>query len=154
MSVSTEPAVPAAGGFVTAELYTQMQQFYAWQMGLIDDRKAEEWAATFAEDAVFEEASRMEPLRGRAAIAASCRQRADRLEAEQTDFRHWLGMLDVHLQPDGTLRTRTYALAMRTRLGGPLEIFASVVCRDHLVPEGKGWLVQHRSLQHDGSGLR
>ncbi|GCB46919.1 nuclear transport factor 2 family protein [Streptomyces sp. NL15-2K] len=152
MSVPSAPAVPARDDFVTAELYARIQQFYAWQMGLIDDRKAEEWAATFAEDAVFEEASRMEPLRGRAAIAASCRKRADRLEAEQTDFRHWLGMLDVRAQPDGTLRTRSYALAMRTRLGGPLEIFASVVCRDHLVPDGNGWLVRHRSLQHDGSG--
>ncbi|WP_309054011.1 SDR family NAD(P)-dependent oxidoreductase [Streptomyces sp.] len=127
-------------------------QFYAWQMGLIDDRKAEEWADTFTEDAVFEEASRMDPLRGRAAIAASCRKRADRLEAERTDFRHWLGMLDVHAQPDGSLRTRTYALAMRTRLDGPLEIFPSVVCRDHLVPRNNGWLVSHRVLQHDGSG--
>ncbi|WP_237408555.1 nuclear transport factor 2 family protein [Streptomyces sp. M2CJ-2] len=154
MSATPAPPVAAAGGFVTAELYTQIQQFYAWQMGLIDDRKAQEWADTFTEDAVFEEASRMEPLRGRAAIAASCRQRADRLEAEQTDFRHWLGMLQVLPQQDGTLRTRNYALAMRTRLGGPLEIFASVVCHDHLVPDGTGWLVRHRTLQHDGSGLR
>ncbi|WP_017588790.1 nuclear transport factor 2 family protein [Nocardiopsis ganjiahuensis] len=136
--------------FVSAELYTQVQQFYARQMGLIDDRFPEEWAATFTEEAVFEEASRIDPLHGREAIAASCRARAERLEAEQIDFRHWLAMLDVRPQPDGTLRTRAYALAMRTGRGGPLDIFASVVCRDELVRSGELWLVRHRELQHDG----
>ncbi|WP_285735159.1 nuclear transport factor 2 family protein [Nocardiopsis sp. ATB16-24] len=137
--------------FVSAELYTQVQQFYARQMGLIDDRLPEEWASTFTEDAVFEEASRMAPLRGREAIAASCRVRAERLEAEQIDFRHWLAMLDIRPQPDGTLHTRVYALAMRTGRGGPLDIFASVVCRDELVQSDDRWLVRHRELQHDGA---
>ena len=119
--------------------------------GLLDDRLPEEWAATFTEGAVFEEASRTEPLHGREATAASCRVRAERLEAEQIDFRHWLAMLDVRTQPEGSLRTRAYALAMRTGRGGSLDIFASVVCRDELVRSGNRWLVRHRELQHDGT---
>ncbi|WP_069814241.1 nuclear transport factor 2 family protein [Streptomyces sp. TP-A0874] len=151
MSTETTGRAALPGTYVPAELYSQVQQFYARQMGLIDDGRAEEWAATFTEDAVFEEPSRLDPLRGRDAIRVSCRARADRLEAENTDFRHWLGMLDVRPQDDGSLRTRAYALAMRIPRGGALDIFASVVCEDHLVPSDGGWAVRHRHLQHDGA---
>ncbi|GAA5075246.1 nuclear transport factor 2 family protein [Streptomyces sp. SID10815] len=144
----------AAEPFVSADLYAQVQQFYARQMGLIDDGRPVEWAGTFTEDATFQEASRLDaPLEGRAAIRESAVARQGRLDADKTDFRHWLSMLDVRPQPDGSLRTRTYALAMRTRRGGPLEIFASVLCHDHLVPaDGGGWQVRERDLYHDGSG--
>jgi ketosteroid isomerase-like protein len=134
-----------------AELYAQVQQFYAYQMGLMDDRQAERWADTFTEDAVFQEASRMDPLHGRAAIRASARANVDRLAARGVRMRHWLGMLQVHPQPDGTLHTRCYALAMRTPQGGELDIFAHVVCRDHLVPVDGGWLVHRRDLTHDAA---
>lgn len=138
--------------FTSAEVYAQVQQFYAYQMGLMDDRQAERWADTFTEDAVFQEASRMDPLHGRAAIKASARASADRLAAGGVRMRHWLGMVQVHQQPDGTLHTRCYALAMRTPKGGELDIFVHVVCRDHLVPVDGGWLVRHRDLTHDGAG--
>ncbi|GAA4689017.1 hypothetical protein GCM10023347_51040 [Streptomyces chumphonensis] len=143
----------ATGPYVSADLYAQVQQFYARQMGLIDDGHPDAWADTFTEDAVFAEASRLkEPLRGREVIRASCRERQRRLDAEGIDFRHWLGMLDVRPQPDGSLRTRAYALAMRTPRGGALEIFASVVCHDHLVAGDGGWRVRSRDLTHDGAG--
>ncbi|WP_336605628.1 nuclear transport factor 2 family protein [Streptomyces sp. BA2] len=138
---------------VPAELYVQVQQFYARQMGLIDDGRPDEWAETFTEDGVFQEASRLsEPLRGRDAIRASSRARKKRLDEEKVDFRHWLGMLDVTREDDGSLRTRAYALAMRTPRGGALDIFASVICHDHLVNVNGSWQVRHRDLHHDGSG--
>ncbi|MDI3408189.1 nuclear transport factor 2 family protein [Streptomyces cavernicola] len=137
---------------VSAELYTRVQQFYARQMGLLDDGRPDDWSATFTEDAVFQEASRLdEPLRGRDAIRESSRARKQRLDEAEIDFRHWLAMLQVHPQADGTLRTRAYALAMRTPRGGSLDIFASVVCNDHLVPVDGGWQVARRELHHDGS---
>lgn len=143
----------AEDAFVPAELYAQVQQFYARQMGLIDDGLPDEWSDTFTEDAVFQEASRLNgPLRGREAIRASCRARKERLDAEKLDFRHWLGMLDVRPQADGSLRTRSYALAMRVPRGGELDIFASVVCHDHLVLVDGTWKVAERDLHHDGSG--
>jgi hypothetical protein len=155
MSASDTPAgVPSGGaGFVSAEVYTGVQQFYARQMGLLDDGRPDDWADTFTEDAVFQEASRLdEPLRGREAIRASSRARKVRLEEAKIDFRHWLGMLEVTPEADGSLRARSYALAMRTQRGGPLEVFASVVCRDHLVPVDGSWQVRVRDLRHDGSG--
>jgi 3-phenylpropionate/cinnamic acid dioxygenase small subunit len=140
--------------FVSAQLYTRVQQFYANQMRLIDEREAELWADTFTEEAVFQEASRMDPLHGRAAIRTAARANADRFAASDVRLRHWLGMLQVREESDGSLRTRCYALAMRTPTGGDLDVFVSVVCRDHLVPAGDGWLVAHRDLTHDSAGVR
>jgi hypothetical protein len=40
---------------------------------------------------------------------------------------------------------------MRTPRGGQLEIFASVVCHDHLVRVNGAWQVRQRDLTHDGS---
>ncbi|CAD5988796.1 nuclear transport factor 2 family protein [Streptomyces cyaneofuscatus] len=138
---------------VPAELYSRIQQFYARQMGLLDDGRADDWADTFTEDAVFQEASRLnEPLRGRDAIRESSRARKKRLEADKLDFRHWLGMLTVTPREDGSLQTRAYALAMRVPAGGELDIFASVVCHDQLVLTDGTWQVRHRDLHHDGSG--
>lgn len=136
---------------VPAELYAQVQQFYAIQMGLMDEREAEQWADTFTEDAVFQEASRMEPLHGRAAIKAAARVSADKHASTGLRLRHWLGMFQVHQQEDGTLHTRCYAMALRTPAGGKPELFANVVCRDRLVPADGGWLVRHRDLTHDGN---
>ncbi|MFC9859021.1 MULTISPECIES: nuclear transport factor 2 family protein [unclassified Streptomyces] len=151
---STQAETTAAGpkGYVSAEVYAQVQQFYARQMGFIDDGKPDEWAGTFTEDAVFDEAGRLdEPVRGREAIRLSSRARQERLDRDQIDFRHWLSMLDVTPQDDGSLHARTYALAMRTPRGGPLDVFASVLCRDHLVVVDGDWQVRHRNLRHDGS---
>lgn len=148
MTLPTEQDVT----FVSAELYAQVQQFYTFQMNLIDERDAERWADTFTEDAVFQEASRMDPLHGRGAIRTSARANADRFLQSGVQLRHWLGMLQVRQEPDGSLRTRCYALAMRTPTGGELDVFVSVVCRDHLVPADGGWLVAHRDLTHDSAG--
>ena len=143
---------PGADAFVTAEVYAQVQQFYARQMGLLDDGRPDDWSDTFTEDAVFQEASRLdEPLRGRDAIRASSRARQKRLDDDKIDFRHWLGMIDVTPDGEDSLRIRAYALAMRTAHGGELDIFASVVCHDHLVRVAGAWQVCHRDLHHDGS---
>ncbi|MGW1076464.1 nuclear transport factor 2 family protein [Streptomyces sp. NPDC002537] len=138
--------------YVTAELYAGIEQFYARQMGLLDQGRAEEWAATFTEDAVFQDAAAPDrPAVGRSVLGALARGHRDRLVAERTDFRHWTGMLDVRPQPDGSLHTRTYALTLRTGLNQPLDITASVVCRDRLVSLDGRWLVRHRSLRRDGT---
>lgn len=137
---------------VDAETYARVQQFYAFQMGLMDDREAERWADTFTEDALFQEPSKLEPLNGRAEIKAAAGVSADKHAANGLRLRHWLGMLSVDVEPDGSLRARCYAQAIRIPKGGAPDLFATVVCRDHLVPDGTGWLVKHRHLTHDGSG--
>jgi 3-phenylpropionate/cinnamic acid dioxygenase small subunit len=133
-----------------AQLYADIQQFYAYQMGLLDDGAVDAWTATFADDAAFEDNTSPEPLLGRDAIHTSVRGRVDQLEAERRQFRHWFGMLEVNPRPDGTLDTRVYALAMSTQAGASLRIHGHVVCRDHLVPHGAAWRVQRRQVEVDG----
>lgn len=138
------------GGFASATRYAEVQQFYAYQMGLLDDGAVDGWAATFTPDAVFADNTEPEPLRGRAQIRATVRTRVDQLAAQKRQFRHWFGMITARVRPDGGLDTRLYALAMSTRTGGALEIHGHVVCRDHLVPADGGWLVRHRRVEVDG----
>jgi 3-phenylpropionate/cinnamic acid dioxygenase small subunit len=138
-----------------AALYPRVQEFYARQMGLMDDDRADEWADTFTEDGEFREPSRLEPLAGREAIRVSARGTVERRLAAGQRIRHWLGMLQLDPGPDGTLLARSYALAMRVpRAGGALDVFASVVCLDVLVPDGDGWLVRRREITHDGAEVR
>ncbi|GAA3248244.1 hypothetical protein Slala03_68440 [Streptomyces lavendulae subsp. lavendulae] len=146
MSTESPTQPPAGADYVSAELYTRIQQFYADQMALMDHGDAEAWAATFTEDAVFPAG-----VTSRAGRADSARAHAEKLVLEKADLRHWLGMLDVRPQPDGTLRTRAYVLTARTVRGEELRITASVVCRDHLVEEGGRWKVVERTLRRDGT---
>jgi hypothetical protein len=56
-------------------------------------------------------------------------------------------------EPD-VVRTRYYALAMGTPVGGPLRVYASTESEDTLVraagDDPAGWLVRHRFVRHDG----
>ncbi len=138
----------------TTEYYAQVQQFYARQMRLAEEGLVDSWAGTFAEDAVFEDSSAPVPLRGRTAIRDAVRTGVEQIAAAGLDFRHWFGLIEVLPQPDGSLRTRYYALAMATPRGGTLRIHGNAECRDHLVPEdGGGWLVRQRAVSPDGLGL-
>jgi hypothetical protein len=140
---------------VLPELHTTIEQLYVRQLTLLDNAEIARWAAMFTENALFEEAYRDVPLRGRVAIAARAQQRADALAAQGIAFRHWIDMLRVSLPPTGDsrapgeLHTTLYALAMATPRGGSLEVRASVVCRDLLIRRGRGWAVAHRDLRHD-----
>ncbi|MFF5707130.1 nuclear transport factor 2 family protein [Streptomyces sp. NPDC012794] len=139
--------------YVSAELYAEVQQFYAWQMNLVEGpgADADAWAQTFTEDAVFESAGEPEPQRGRDALRATVRAGVEHIAAQGLDFRHWFGMVGVEQRPDHTLRTRYYALAMATAPGGPLAIRGSLLCHDELVRADDGrLLVRRRSLEADG----
>jgi bifunctional aromatase (cyclase/dehydratase) len=133
-----------------AETYHQVQQFYARQMRLLDSGEAEQWADTFTEDGVFHQNVDPAPLEGRPAIAVAARRRIETIKSDDLTRRHWLGMLETDEQPDGTVRTRYYAMAMATPQGGRLEVYVSTVSEDVLVRTQDGWLVKHRYVVHDG----
>ncbi|MBB2744979.1 UNVERIFIED_ORG: hypothetical protein FHR35_004828 [Microbispora rosea subsp. rosea] len=133
----------------SAELYLAVQHFYARQMQLLDDGKADEWAATFTEDAVFAANARPEPVRGRADIAAGARQATEQLALDGLVRRHWLGMLSVDTRSDGTVLARSYALVISTPKGGQAGIHVSTVCADVLVWDGDDLLVRSRHVTRD-----
>ncbi|MDW8805238.1 nuclear transport factor 2 family protein [Streptomyces scabiei] len=143
------------GGVAPAGLYTEIQQFYARQTGLLDEGRAVEWAETFTETAAFRDASRpQEALVGHRALGARAQAHHDRLTAEGIDVRHWLGMIDVRADGDGGLRVRSYALTPSTgRDGRGPRISTSVVCHDRLVRDAGRWRVADRTLRCDGTAF-
>lgn len=142
-----EPAVRRAD----ADVYADIQHFYSRQMRLLDSGRAEEWAATFTEDGVFEETTKPEPLRGRATVEAVARARVDQIAGDDLTRRHWLGMLEAEQAADGSVHTRFYAVAMSTPHGGRLDVYVSTECADVLVHVNGDWLVRHRRVRHDGA---
>ncbi|MFE6721711.1 nuclear transport factor 2 family protein [Streptomyces albidoflavus] len=146
-------ARPAGTPFVSAELYTEVQAFYARQMGLLDgsDIDPVAWSMTFTEDAVFGSNMQEEPDVGRAAILESLNGGLEHIHGQgPVDFRHWFGMIDVQEQQDGSMHTRYYALAMATAQGASLKIRGHMLCRDELVRQDGRWLVSRRHLEADG----
>jgi hypothetical protein len=139
-------AVQAPAG---TDLYSRIQQFYAGQMQLLDAGAADEWAATFTVDGVFAANGFPQPARGRAAIMAGARQAVAERAGSGQVHRHWLGMLTVAPEPDGSVRATCYALVIQTERGGASTISRSTVCADLLVPEGDTWLVRHRQVTRD-----
>jgi bifunctional aromatase (cyclase/dehydratase) len=123
-------------------LYGRVQDFYARQMRLLDDGKAEEFAATFTDDGVFAQTSSA-PRRGRAAIAVAFRRAVERRDGRTR--RHWFGMLSVDPPTaEGTIRTRYYALVIQ---GSRLHLHTTA--EDELVERDGVLLVRSRTVDHD-----
>ena len=133
-------------------LYARVQQFYAHQMQLFDSHEAERWAGTFTEDAVFDVPTLDEPVRGRAALAANVRRNEAQQARSGERFRHWIGMLDLSPQPDGTLRTRCYALVYVTPDRGVSAVHRVCVREDVLVRARGKWRTRHRVVTRDDLG--
>jgi hypothetical protein len=131
------------------QLHAEVQDFYARQMHMIDSGHAEAWAATFTEDGIFAANAYPQPTVGRAAIAQAVRATAAQLTAEGVVHRHWFGMLAVYPENDGTLRTRYYALVIRTPKGGQPVIHRCTVAEDELVRQQGVWQVRRRNVTRD-----
>jgi actinorhodin biosynthesis protein ActVIA len=114
---STVATAPSTDRDISA-LYAQVQQFYAGQVRHLDTMRAEEFAASFTGDGVFDHRPGADPLVGRTAIAAAIREYQNtRHAADPVQRRHWFNMLQVFPQDDGTLRTEYYAVVLQTRPG-------------------------------------
>lgn len=134
---------------VTADLYQEVQSFYAHQMRLLDSGQVEAWAETFTEDGVFSANAQPEPTRGRAAIIAGARAARARLAEQGIRHRHWLGMVDVEPLADDRLRVHSYALVLAIPQGGPAAVHVHTTCVDELVLVAGGWQVSTRLVARD-----
>ena len=136
---------------VDTALYAEVQQFYARHLQLLDDGRAEEWAATFTEDGVFAPEHRPAPVVGRTALAEGAGRSQAELAKTGEVRRHWHGMVAVDPRDDGTVRVRCYALIVGTRPGEETRIVMSCVCEDVLVRGDAGeLLVRERRVTRDG----
>jgi len=132
-----------------SELYPQIEQFYATQMQLLDDGAVQEWADTFTHDGVFEANAHPEPARGREAIASAAKRTVAELAEQGLVRRHWIGMLSVRPNDDGSVGARSYAVVLQTPKGGQAAIRFSTVCEDVLVRRDGGWQVLDRRVSRD-----
>lgn len=132
-----------------SSLYSEVQHFYGRQMRLLDENDVVGWAETFTEDGVFAANAHPEPQVGRAVLAERSRQAAQALADQGVQRRHWLGMLEVAEQDDGTIRARTYALIINTPRDGQAAVHLSTSCDDILVREQGELLVKHRQVLRD-----
>uniref|UniRef100_UPI003F4A6E86 nuclear transport factor 2 family protein n=2 Tax=Streptomyces TaxID=1883 RepID=UPI003F4A6E86 len=148
MTDTTLDAAPAQEA-----LYTEVQQFYARHMQLLDSGRAEEWAQTFTEDGEFAPEHRPEPVVGRTALARAVRSAHEALVAAGEVRRHWHGMVAVDSAADGSLHVRCYALIIGTVLGGDPQVRMSCVCEDVLVREDGELKVSRRRVTKDGVGV-
>ncbi|MDC0772592.1 nuclear transport factor 2 family protein [Streptomyces sp. HD] len=141
----TERAPTASG----AELYYQVQQFYAEQMQLLDAGAAEDWAETFTEDGVFAANAHPRPSVGRDDIARAAREATDVYAAKGVQRRHWLGMVRVEPRDADTVAAQCYALVIETPRGGQAAIRVSTRCEDLLVRSGGRWQIKERRVTRD-----
>ncbi|NDZ71463.1 nuclear transport factor 2 family protein [Streptomyces sp. SID10362] len=143
MSVTELPQATTGG------LYTEIQQFYARQMHLLDDGRVEEWAGTFTPDGVFAANAQPVPAVGREAITAAAAAATEAYARAGVQRRHWLGMVSVEGVDGGVVRARCYALVIETPRGGRPEIKASTLCEDRVVRVDGAWRIEDRRITRD-----
>ncbi|MFG2622713.1 nuclear transport factor 2 family protein [Streptomyces sp. NPDC048507] len=145
--VGTADRTPRSREF--SALYAEVQHFYAQQMRILDGPDAGGWPDTFTEDALFERPPVSAPVRVRAGRTGCVRAGAAREREAGSRLDHWIGMLDVRPQADGSLRTRCSALAYATPGGGGSRVLYVYVMEDVLVPVHGAWRTAHRRVTRD-----
>ena len=133
-----------------AQIYSEVQQFYAHHFHLLDSGAAQEWAETFTEDGFFHPETLPEPVRGRAALAAGVARSHQELAEAGERRRHWHGMVSVTPRDDArVLDVRCYALIFTIPRGGTPSLRLTCVCEDVLVRVGEAWQVKERRVTRD-----
>ncbi len=134
---------------IGTDLYSEVQQFYAGQMQLLDGGAFEAYSQTFTEDGEFRHTPGREPARGRAGIVRELREFHKRFADDPVQRRHWFNMIHVEARDDGSIRSTCYALVVTTRPGDKPEIAPSCVVHDVLVRQEGALLNRSRRVEHD-----
>ncbi|MEV6673545.1 nuclear transport factor 2 family protein [Streptomyces sp. NPDC051162] len=139
-----------AGQTVTAELYAEVQHFYARQMQALDNRVFKAYADSFTEDGTFQHTPGTEPARTRAGIKAELECFHEQYQGDPVQKRHYFNQIVLDANPDGTLTSTVYALVLRTRPGADRpEVWPSCVVHDVLVRGADGILIESRHIDYD-----
>ncbi|MFB7406011.1 nuclear transport factor 2 family protein [Streptomyces sp. NPDC056202] len=131
---------------VTADVYVEVQQFYARQMRLLDGNDFAGFGATFTEDALFTPAG-VGTLEGPALISKAAEAAAGRFDGGQP--RHWFDMLTVESGDDAALHTAYYAVVSITAADGSNRLEQSVTVEDVLVRTEAGLRTGSRVIRRD-----
>lgn len=142
MSQSLQVAPP-----VTADLYVEIQMFYARQMRLLDALRLEDYADTYTEDGVVEHVTRGERAEGRAAMLAGMRAGLPRIEGYAV--RHWFDKMLVEPVDGSTWAVSYYTLVSRTDREGKISFEPTFTVSDVLVRRDGVLLTKSRSIFRD-----
>jgi len=154
---------------VPPELYVEVQQFYAWQMPLLEAREFESFLETLTEDSVLSHSPMGWRLEGREVILAEMRQRRgdpDKPRSEITSprhardrgiayydglvYRYWFDKMLVEPEVDGQVRVRYQAMMSMTDDRGKVAFEPTTTVRDVLVRCSDGLLrTATRHITHD-----
>lgn len=131
-----------------AELYLEVQQFYAAHMHALDSGEADLWAADFTEDGVFTPPSGPN-VRGRADLATAVKNSSEQRARAGEQHRHWHGMVDVRTTGTGEIDVRCYALIIVTRRGEESSLKRACVCHDRMVRVAGRLQIREREVTRD-----
>jgi ketoreductase RED1 len=132
---------------VTADLYVQVQTFFARQMRLLDAKDIDGFVLTFTEDGVMGHASHNDIQQGRAAIAAALRTAAERYR--DVIPRHWFDKLLIEAVEKDTVRVAYYAIVTKTHADGRTVLEPSCLVEDVLVRRDGELLSKSRMIHRD-----
>ena len=126
----------------------EIEQFYAEQMEILDDGRAERWVDTFTDDGIFVPPGGAPEVKGRAALLAGTRQTVARLAEAGTARRHVLTNLNLVSVTRGKAETSAYVLVVDST-EGESRITTATVMRDELTFAGERWYVARRVVRRD-----
>jgi actinorhodin biosynthesis protein ActVIA len=132
----------------SANLYAEVQQFYASQMQRLDRRDAEGYAATFTDDAEFHHSPNQPGSHGRAEILRDVYKVDKVYETDPHQRRHWFNMINLEPSDDGSIHTTMYCLVIKVRAEQKPE-FISCVVNDILVRVNGELMNQYRRVDYD-----
>jgi actinorhodin biosynthesis protein ActVIA len=132
------------------DLYMQVQHFYAHQMQALDDRRFEQYAATFTPDGYFQHSPYTEPSRTRPAIHDMLIEFHKKFDDDPVQRRHWFNHIALEPQDDGSIKSTVYALVIESRPGvREPQIAPSCVVHDVLVVEDGEVYTRSRVVTQD-----
>ncbi|MGV1008539.1 MAG: nuclear transport factor 2 family protein [Dermatophilaceae bacterium] len=126
-----------------------LETFYARQMALLDDGRADEWAATFTQDATFSNPATT--LVGRAELALAATAGVQERSRCGVVHRHIQTALVVSGADDAPVCS-SYVLVVESAPTPSATIHASCVCVDELQLCDGEYLVSRRTVHVDGRG--
>ncbi|MFD5771337.1 nuclear transport factor 2 family protein [Streptomyces sp. NPDC127049] len=163
-------ATPHTAQRVTPELYVEVQQFYASQMPLLEERRLVEFLETFTEDCTLEHVPYGWRFDGREQLLKEMSARrgdASKPRAEETSarrareeniayydglvYRYWFDRMLITPAEDGTVGVRYQAMVSMTDAQGKVSFEPTTVVEDVLVRENGSLLTRSRVVTHDSA---
>jgi anthranilate 1,2-dioxygenase small subunit len=132
----------------TLEARYQIELLMSRYVACVDDNNLEDWPGLFTEDGNYRIVTRENHDRGLPLAIMDCIGRAmmkDRVVSfrkvnvyEPHTYRHQFSALRIEEQDDGTWKCESNFLVVRIMQDGVMSVFATGLCRDHVVmgPEG------------------